>query len=230
MLTSPLSPWNSATQLWLSGPGSLCTDGGPVSTSNAILMVAYRHVFQVSSHLCGPNEGALVTQKISLARRYSRSEWTPAALTDVADSTTPAKLSRNKDKEIISRLHGVQCTRLLVDAKAKGCLCDVEHDAGAAVVVLEGHTLVDGRVALDVDIVSPLRDGNKQQPEIIGTITEKVWLSQLYYIGHSDFHWEHSADATLYLYVYAHVLFREPPPSNLCHVSVVLGRQRCIHK
>lgn len=90
-----------------------------------------------------------------------------AELTDVADLMIPAQLNKNTDNKIVSRLHGVQCTRLLVDAKAKGGLCDVEHDAGAAVVVLEGHTLVDGRVALDVDVVSPLRDRNKQQPEII---------------------------------------------------------------
>ena len=46
---------------------------------------------------------------------------------------------------------------LLVDAEAQGGLGYVEHDTGAAVVVLERHTLVDGRVALDVHVVSPLQ-------------------------------------------------------------------------
>lgn len=52
---------------------------------------------------------------------------------------------------------------LLVDAKAQGGLGYVEHDAGAAVVVLEGHTLVDGRVTLDVDVVSPLQAQGRSQ-------------------------------------------------------------------
>jgi hypothetical protein len=45
---------------------------------------------------------------------------------------------------------------LLVYHDTDGSLVDVEHHAGSAVVVLEGHALVDRRVDLDVDIVTSL--------------------------------------------------------------------------
>ncbi len=48
-------------------------------------------------------------------------------------------------------------TCLLVDADTQRGLGHVEYDPGPAVVVLEGHTLVDGRVALDVDVVAALK-------------------------------------------------------------------------
>ncbi len=46
---------------------------------------------------------------------------------------------------------------LLVDGDTDGSLGDVENNTGTSVVVLEWHTLVDGRIHLDVDIVSSLQ-------------------------------------------------------------------------
>lgn len=50
----------------------------------------------------------------------------------------------------------------LVDNDTDGALVDVEHNTGTTVVVLERHTLVDGRVNLDVNIVTSLRHAAKQ--------------------------------------------------------------------
>ena len=44
----------------------------------------------------------------------------------------------------------------LVDNNTNSSLVHVEHNAGSAVIVLERHTLVDGRIDLDIDIVTSL--------------------------------------------------------------------------
>jgi hypothetical protein len=45
---------------------------------------------------------------------------------------------------------------LLVDDNTDGSLVHVEHNTGSTVVVLEGHTLVDGGIHLDIHIVTSL--------------------------------------------------------------------------
>ena len=47
-------------------------------------------------------------------------------------------------------------TYRLVDGYTDGSLGDVEHNAGATVVVLEGHALVDGGIHFNIDIISSL--------------------------------------------------------------------------
>ena len=51
---------------------------------------------------------------------------------------------------------GICVLYLLVDLDADGALSDVPHAAGAAVVELVRHPLVDGAVHLDIDVVADL--------------------------------------------------------------------------
>ena len=56
---------------------------------------------------------------------------------------------------------------LLVHHHTDGSLVHVEHHAGSAVVVLERHALVNGRVDLDVDIVTSLLGGSMAKFEYV---------------------------------------------------------------
>jgi hypothetical protein len=60
---------------------------------------------------------------------------------------------RNSDVDSLGEDSAVD---FLVDDDTDGSLVHVEHNTGAAVVVLERHTFVDGRVNLDVNIVTSL--------------------------------------------------------------------------
>jgi hypothetical protein len=61
----------------------------------------------------------------------------------------------------------------LVHTDTDGGLCNVEDDAGAAVVVLVGHTLVNGGVSEDVNVVADL-DGHHVLGEVDGSLLPEV--------------------------------------------------------
>lgn len=64
---------------------------------------------------------------------------------------------------------------VLVHTNTNGRLGNIENDTGASVVVLVGHTLVDGRVGKDVNVVTDLHGeevlgkvGHAMLPELLG--------------------------------------------------------------
>jgi len=60
----------------------------------------------------------------------------------------------------------------LVDADADGGLGNVEDDAGASVVRLVGHALVDGGIGEDVDVVTDL-DVHQVLRQVDGSVLPK---------------------------------------------------------
>lgn len=63
----------------------------------------------------------------------------------------------------------------LVHTNTNGRLGNIENDTGASVVVLVGHTLVDGRVGEDINVVTDLHGeevlgkvGHAMLPELLG--------------------------------------------------------------
>ena len=61
----------------------------------------------------------------------------------------------------------------LVDADTDCGLGNVEYNAGAAVVVLVGHTLVDGRISEDIDVVTDL-DGHQVLGKVNGSLLPEL--------------------------------------------------------
>jgi len=101
--------------------------------------------------------------------RLARNALQVDALTARASSLLGLLVLRNARADLILALGSVDVLDARVDvllndlavdklvhADADGPLGDVEHDTSSAMVVLEGHTLVLGRVHLDVHMVSVL--------------------------------------------------------------------------
>ena len=61
----------------------------------------------------------------------------------------------------------------LVHTDTNGGLGNIEDDTGAAVVVLVGHTLVDGGISEDVNVVTDL-DGHHVLGEVDGSLLPEV--------------------------------------------------------
>ena len=61
----------------------------------------------------------------------------------------------------------------LVHTDTDGGLGNVEDDTGAAVVVLVGHTLVDGGISEDVNVVTDL-DGHHVLGEVDGSLLPEI--------------------------------------------------------
>ena len=68
---------------------------------------------------------------------------------------------------------------VLVNGHTHCALVDVENNTCSAVVVLEGHTLVDGRVDLDIDEVSSLHELSRRQVKC-GEVVWKMLVSEGY--------------------------------------------------
>lgn len=61
---------------------------------------------------------------------------------------------------------------LLVDTDTDGGLGNVEDDSGTSMVSLVGHTLVDGRIGKDIDVVTNL-DVHQVLAEVDGSMLPK---------------------------------------------------------
>lgn len=62
---------------------------------------------------------------------------------------------------------------ILVDTDTNRGLGDIENNSSAAVVMLEGHTLVDGGVGEDIDVVTDL-DGHEVLGESDGAVVAEL--------------------------------------------------------
>jgi hypothetical protein len=68
----------------------------------------------------------------------------------------------------------------LIHGDANGSLGDVEHNTSTALVELVGHTLVDGRVNSDINIVTALQKTNEHNDRDQTMINKPKWQNDVH--------------------------------------------------